>query len=254
MENGVLRPEVMDANTLDPALLKELGVIVPGEAYEPKLPKADPGDVVLELKNLTLRHQNNVIFRNVNGSFRSGCIYAVLGESGCGKSSLFGALSGLYSYQGQALLQGRDLRKLRKKDLEKLDLSHRIPDQFVSDTVREEILVGLKKREDAERKNRGNPAGHPALALPGYFSLYAEPGTAATLGVAALMAYPCKVLVCDEPTYAQDRNNTAAIMDSLCRQAREHGVTLIFSTHDRQLAQDYADEILELKGGSLCVH
>ena len=255
MENGVLRPEVMDANTLDPELLKELGVIVPGEAYEPKLPKADPGDVVLELKNLTLRHQNNVIFRNVNGSFRSGCIYAVLGESGCGKSSLFGALSGLYSYQGQALLQGRDLRKLRKKDLGKIGFVTQNPqDQFVSDTVREEILVGLKKREDAEEKTEEILRGIRLWRYRDISPYMLSQGQQRRLGVAALMAYPCKVLVCDEPTYAQDRNNTAAIMDSLCRQAREHGVALIFSTHDRQLAQDYADEILELKGGSLCVH
>ena len=255
MENGVLRPEVMDANTLDPALLKELGVIVPGEAYEPKLSKADPGDVVLELKNLTLRHQNNVIFRNVNSSFRSGCIYAVLGESGCGKSSLFGALSGLYSYQGQALLQGRDLRKLRKKDLGKIGFVTQNPqDQFVSDTVREEILVGLKKREDAEEKTEEILRGIRLWRYRDISPYMLSQGQQRRLGVAALMAYPCKVLVCDEPTYAQDRNNTAAIMDSLYRQAREHGVALIFSTHDRQLAQDYADEILELKGGSLCVH
>ena len=211
--------------------------------------------MVLELKNLTLRHQNNVIFRNVNGSFRSGCIYAVLGESGCGKSSLFGALSGLYSYQGQALLQGRDLRKLRKKDLGKIGFVTQNPqDQFVSDTVREEILVGLKKREDAEEKTEEILRGIRLWRYRDISPYMLSQGQQRRLGVAALMAYPCKVLVCDEPTYAQDRNNTAAIMDSLCRQAREHGVALIFSTHDRQLAQDYADEILELKGGSLCVH
>ena len=40
-------------------------------------------------------------------------------------------------------------------------------------------------------------------------------------------------------------------MDSLCGQARERQITLIFSTHDRQLALDYADEILELREGTL---
>ena len=69
--------------------------------------------------------------------------------------------------------------------------------------------------------------------------------------MAALMAYDCRCLVCDEPTYAQDRRSTMAIMDALCRLARERGVALIFSTHDRQLARDYADEILELKEGTL---
>ena len=65
------------------------------------------------------------------------------------------------------------------------------------------------------------------------------------------MAYDCKCLVCDEPTYAQDRRNTMAVMDALCRQARERNVALIFSTHDAQLAADYADVIFRLEGGKL---
>ena len=71
------------------------------------------------------------------------------------------------------------------------------------------------------------------------------------LGVAALMAYPCEVLVCDEPTYAQDRENTIAIMESLCKGAAQRGATMLFSTHDRQLAEDYADKIYTLEGGTL---
>ena len=114
--------------------------------------------------------------------------------------------------------------------------------------------MGLKKREDAEMKTEEILRGIKLWRYRDISPYMLSQGQQRRLGVAALMAYPCKVLVCDEPTYAQDRNNTKAIMDALCRQAREHGVALIFSTHDRQLAKDYADEILELKGGRLCVH
>ena len=123
----------------------------------------------------------------------------------------------------------------------------------MSDTVREEILVGLKGQPDAEAKTEEILRGIKLWRYRDISPYMLSQGQQRRLGVAALMAYPCKALVCDEPTYAQDRNNTAAIMDALCRQAREHGVALIFSTHDRQLAKDYADQILELKGGGLCV-
>ena len=69
--------------------------------------------------------------------------------------------------------------------------------------------------------------------------------------VGGLLAYDCQVLVCDEPTYAQDRGRTAAIMDALQQEVVERGLTLILSTHDRALAQDYADILYELKEGSL---
>ncbi len=255
MEEGRLREEIMDPSDLDRSLLKSLGVIVPGEAYEGRRTEAVPGEVVLRLEQLTLKHGKKEILRGIDAEFRAGCIYAILGESGSGKSSLFGALSGLYAYQGHALLEGREVRKLRKKELGKMGFVTQNPqDQFVSDTVREEIEVGLKGTEQRNEKTEEILRGIQLWRYRDVSPYMLSQGQQRRLGVAALMAYPCKVLVCDEPTYAQDGRNTVAIMDALCRQAREHGVALIFSTHDRQLAQDYADQVLEMKGGRLCVH
>lgn len=252
MEGGLLRPERMEPAGLTPETLEALGVIVPGRSYAPALAPAEPGEVVLELRGLTLSHGQNAILKGVNAAFRAGCIYAVVGESGCGKSSLFGALSGLYPYKGQALLEGRELRRLRRADLGKVGFVTQNPqDQFVSDTVREEITVGL----------RGDPrAGEQSEAILRKIGLWRyrdispyllSQGQQRRLGVAALLAYDCQVLVCDEPTYAQDRGRTAAIMDALQQEVVERGLTLILSTHDRALAQDYADILYELKEGSL---
>ena len=59
------------------------------------------------------------------------------------------------------------------------------------------------------------------------------------------------MLLCDEPTYAQDRRNTIAILEGLVRQVEEKGLCLIFSTHDRMLAESYADQIWHMEGGKL---
>ena len=56
--------------------------------------------------------------------------------------------------------------------------------------------------------------------------------------------------MCDEPTYAQDLSAIRAVMELLNRRI-EKGLTLIFSTHDRQLAHDYADETYVLRDGKL---
>ena len=53
------------------------------------------------------------------------------------------------------------------------------------------------------------------------------------------------------PTYGQDRGRTAAIRDALQQGGGGRGLALILSTHDRALAQDYADILYELKEGSL---
>ena len=252
MEDGVLRPEVMTPGTLDPAVLESLGVIVPGQSYGAEILPAKEGKTVLTLEHLSVHHKDEPILTDVSASFKAGRIYAIVGPSGCGKSTLFGALSGLFRYKGKALLEGKELRKLGKADFGKIGFVTQNPqDQFVADTVRDEIMVGLKDKETAMEVSEQILRSIKLWRYRDISPYMLSQGQQRRLGVAALMAYDCHMLVCDEPTYAQDRRNTKAIMDGLCLQARDRQVALLFSTHDRQLALDYADEIWELREGSL---
>lgn len=252
MDGGTLLPEVMAVSQLDPAKLEELGVIVPGRSYRPQLPPPRTGAPVLTLEDLSVAHQGTPILNHVSAQFLRGRIYAIVGQSGCGKSTLFGALSGLYPYTGHAWLEGRELRRLRKKDLGKAGFVTQNPqDQFVGGTVRQEILASLRQDPKAMETSEAILRNIRLWRYRDISPYLLSQGQQRRLGVAALMAYDCHILICDEPTYAQDRHNTLAVMDALCRQARERNAALVFSTHDRQLARDYADEIWELKEGTL---
>ncbi len=256
MEDGRLS-DPLDGHSPDSEVLKNAGVLPPGEGYPPlQLPyekeENEPEEPVLQLDQMGLSHEGRPILTGVCAAFRRGRIYAVVGASGSGKSSLFGALSGLYPYTGHIYLQGQELKKARKKAVGKIGFVTQSPqDQFIGGTVRQEVQAAFRK--DADADERGEQILR-SIRLWKYRSVSPytlSQGQQRRLGVAALMAYNCEVLVCDEPTYAQDRNNTVAIMESLCRQAREHRIALIFSTHDREAAKAYADEILELKEGTL---
>ena len=69
------------------------------------------------------------------------------------------------------------------------------------------------------------------------------------LGTASLFLYDCDILLLDEPTYAQDTENTVRIMNEVCTLAREKYISIVFSTHDTALAKAYADKIYEIKDG-----
>ena len=184
---------------------------------------------------------------------------AIVGQSGCGKSSLFGALSGLYKYEGSALLGGGEagtcgveIRRMKRADFGRLGFVTQSPqDQFLGGTVRQEVMAAFKKAPDAEARSEEILRRIDLWRYRDISPYMLSQGQQRRLGVAALMAYPCEVLVCDEPTYAQDRENTIAIMESLCKGAAQRGATMLFSTHDRQLAEDYADKIYTLEGGTL---
>jgi len=243
-------PERLPFAGLEAARLEAVGVIVPGRPYCPQLAPADPGPVVLALRDLSVRYGAREVLSGVRADFRAGEITAVVGESGCGKSTLFHALSGIVPYRGQALLEGAELRRVLRKHPGRMGFVTQSPqDQFVGGTVRQEIAASL--RENREEVSRQILREIRLWRYRDVSPYLLSQGQQRRLGVAALMAYDCRVLVCDEPTYAQDRNNTLAVMDGLCRQARERGAALIFSTHDRQLARDYADRVLVLEGGTL---
>lgn len=250
LRDGALLPETLDLHRPDLNRLEQEGVIAPGISYAPHLAPAKAGDVVLELKNLTVRYGDRAVLDSVNALFRRGLIYAIVGESGCGKSTLFNALAGICRYTGTALLDEIDLRRQKKKHLGKIGFVTQNPqDQFIGGTVRQEIMSSLQ--ENAEKKSEEILRDIHLWRYRDVSPYLLSQGQQRRLGVAALMAYDCQVLVCDEPTYAQDRSNTTTIMDELCRQARERQVALIFSTHDRQLATDYSDVVLHLEGGTL---
>lgn len=321
MENGLLRPEVLDGHAPDADLLEACGVIVPGRSYlttghselnekdgfeqakaearkkvtpeterlleedktdigwendawkddrqendnrENDIRKGDSrennsrargrndGEVVLRLRDLSLSYGKRPILTGVTQDFRAGRIYAIVGPSGCGKSSLFHALLGVCPYRGTAKVLNYDLKRQRRQTVGLIGFVTQSPqDQFVSDTVRQEIEVGLKGRTDAGEQSERILREIRLWRYRDISPYLLSQGQQRRLGVAALMACDCRVLICDEPTYAQDRRSTIAIMENLCAAARERNTALIFSTHDPRLARDYADEILELREGRL---
>ncbi len=235
-------------------VLEEHGIIVPGRPYPSAIPPMKAGEEVLTLKELSVAFGEKKILDHVSVGFRRGVIYALIGESGAGKSTLFHALSGVEKYKGEALFHGRDLKKIQRSDYGKIGFVTQSPqDQFIGGTVRDEIRISLKQARTADIEKASEEILRE-IRLWRYRDIspyLLSQGQQRRLGVAALLAYDCEVLVCDEPTYAQDRRNTITIMENLCRKVRERNAAMIFSTHDEQLAKDYADEVLYLAGGKL---
>ena len=252
MEEGRILPDAIDADRFSPEQLRSHGIIVPGVHYPTSIPSPSPGDTVLELVDFSVRRGKEKLLCDISATFRRGMIYAIVGESGAGKSTLFGALSGIFPYSGKALLGGKDIRRLRRSEAGRIGFITQNPqDQFIGGTVRDEILSSFRNNPEAAARSEEILRSIKLWRYRDISPYLLSQGQQRRLGAAALIAYDCWCLVCDEPTYAQDLRNTTAIMDALCREARERNIALIFSTHDRQLASDYADEILMLKEGKL---
>lgn len=222
---------------------------IPYKIKKIKVPKNEENTPILQLENVQVLRNKNPILKNINYEFKRKKVYAILGDSGSGKSTLFGAITSLYKYKGEILLEGDNLGKRSVQKKGKLGFITQNPqDQFVTNTVLDEISFGMPHKSSEVESILRN------IGLWKYrnFSPYMlSQGQQRRLGVSSSMLYDYQVLICDEPTYAQDWKSTVAIMDLLMKNVYKHEMTLIFSTHDRELANNYADVILLLKEGKI---
>ncbi len=220
------------------------------QPYQTELPLKQVGGTAISVQNLTVRKGSQPILDGLSACFEAGKIHAILGPSGCGKSTFFHALCGMETYEGSILVDGMELKCIRRKQLGRMMgfVFQNPQDQFVADTVWDEIGVSLGgKTEEAKRILQEIGLWRHRNLSPYMLSQ----GQQRRLGTAALLAYRCGILICDEPTYAQDRANVLAIMEELQRHVVQDGLTLIFSTHDTLLAESFADHIYHMREGKL---
>jgi oligopeptide/dipeptide ABC transporter ATP-binding protein len=195
---------------------------------------------------------------------------ALVGESGSGKSVLALSILGLIASppgtveQGEILLQGQDLRKLRERELRKVRGS-KIAMVFQEPmtslnpvyTVGAQIVEAIRLHENESRA----AAQRRAIEL---LSLVGIPSPAARADayphelsggmrqrVMIAMALACRpaLLVADEPTTALDVSVQAQVLELLERLQKELGMGLLFITHDLGVVAEVASHVVVMYAG-----
>lgn len=217
---------------------------------------------ILSIAHLTQTYRSAgrelTVLNDVSFSLAPGEAVAVVGPSGSGKSTLLGLVAGLdRPSQGTVTVEGRDLAQFSEAELAAfrgrrmgfLFQHYRLlPALTAEENVRTPLeLAGVR---DAAAKAR-TWLGRVGLAGRGHhLPSQLSGGEQQRVGLArALVADPA-LLFADEPTGNLDSATGTAIADLVFAAVREHGVTCLYVTHDRALAQR-ADRIIELKDGRI---
>ncbi|QOQ87975.1 ABC transporter ATP-binding protein [Campylobacter corcagiensis] len=74
---------------------------------------------MIEVKNLKFFYSKKVILNGINFNLKSGENLAILGENGSGKSTLLKCMLNLLPYSGEILLNGKNIKSIKRKDLSK---------------------------------------------------------------------------------------------------------------------------------------
>jgi peptide/nickel transport system ATP-binding protein len=241
---------------------------------------ARPGDpLLLDVRNLHVRFpiRKGLLQRakgwfgavnDVSFSVAEGETLALVGESGCGKTTTGKAivqlLRGSASFEGQALLNGRNLFDLSGQALTQARRAVQIifqdpfaslnPRMRVGDILEEGMISLLPDVDPAGRRQRietlVDQVGlrRDALArFPHEFS----GGQRQRIAIARALAVQPRLIVCDEPTSALDVSVQAQILNLLRELQRELGVSYLFITHNIGVVEYIADRVAVMRAGRI---
>ncbi len=239
------------------------GAAAPPRAREPMVVVNDIAklfDVSPPWLNRVIERKPRTLLRAVDGvSFEiaRGETLALVGESGCGKSTVARMLVGLYApSRGSITFEGTDIatlgtaagRPLRSK-LQMIfqdPYASLNPRWKVADIIAEPIRVHrLISGDDAIRARVGQLLQHVGLApadaekYPHQFS----GGQRQRLSIARALASQPKFLVCDEPTSALDVSVQAQVLNLMRDIQREDGLTYLFISHNLAVVHHVSDRV-----------
>ena len=234
--------------------------------------KSEPGDVVLKVENLKKYYEvaANALFSDGNKKVvkanetltfdaRESETLAIVGESGCGKSTFAKVLMGLETAtDGNIFLEGKNIEGTSIEDRETKTVSEvQMVFQNPFDTLNPSMTVGSQiiraleifkvGKTDLDRQERMLEL-LDLVKLPREFAermpRQLSGGQKQRVGIARAFAGDAKIVVADEPVSALDVSVQAAVTDLLMEIQREHKTTLLFISHDLSIVRYLSDRVM----------
>ncbi|MBQ6212016.1 MAG: ABC transporter ATP-binding protein/permease [Ruminococcus sp.] len=218
---------------------------------------------MLQLKDIVKKYGSgeNIVtaLNGVSVTFRENEFVAILGHSGCGKTTLLNIIGGLDHYtSGDLVINGTSTKEYKDRDWDAyrnhsigfiFQSYNLIPHQTVLANV--ELALTISGVSKSERRKRAKEAlekvglGDQIHKKPNQMS----GGQMQRVAIARALINDPDILLADEPTGALDSETSIQVMELLKEIARDKLVIMV--THNPELAEQYATRIIKIKDGKL---
>ncbi len=218
---------------------------------------------MLELKNITKNYSSGDTtvnaLKGISIEFREHEFVSILGQSGCGKTTMLNIIGGLDRYtEGDLIISGRSTREFKARDWDSYR-NHKIgfvfqsynliPHQTVLANV--ELALTLSGVSRTERRKRAIEAlenvglGDQLHKKPNQMS----GGQMQRVAIARALVNDPDIILADEPTGALDSETSVQIMKILKKISSDKLIIMV--THNAELAEEYSGRIIRLLDGKV---
>ena len=218
---------------------------------------------MLEIRNIVKNYETGSetvhALKGVSIAFRESELVSILGQSGCGKTTLLNIIGGLDQYtSGDLIINGQSTKQYKSADWD-IYRNHSvgfifqsynlIPHQSVISNV--ELALTLSGVSKAERRRRAKEAlekvglGNQLNKRPNQMS----GGQMQRVAIARALVNDPDILLADEPTGALDSETSIQIMELVKEIAKDRLVIMV--THNPELAEKYSTRIVKLLDGRI---
>lgn len=225
-------------------------------------------EVLLELKDVkTFFKVNGGILKAVNGvnlTLHKGETIGLVGESGCGKTTLGRTIMRLYKpNEGSVNFKGKDIWKYNKKERFQYtkEVQMIFQDPYASLDPLSVIADTVSEGMDIHKMYMGEKRQQRVLDLLNMVGLNKEHlnrfphefsgGQRQRIGIARALSVDPELIVCDEPISALDVSIQAQVVNLLKKLQKEFGLSYLFITHDLSMVRQISDRIAVMYLGSI---
>ncbi|MGB2693750.1 MAG: ABC transporter ATP-binding protein [Dehalococcoidia bacterium] len=232
-------------------------------------------DTILDISDLHVEYASrDRCVKAVDGvslSIERGSVLALVGESGCGKTSTALAVLGLlpdvvHKVSGQVRFEGRDLMSLSDDELRRVrgreismisqdPVSGLNPVLTVGQQVEEIITAHTPATKRETRRTVNDALERVGLVDPErltrQYPYSLSGGMCQRVIIAIATVLSPRLIIADEPTSALDVTVQAGILSELERLRREQGVTILLITHDMGVVAQMADDVAVMSAGRI---
>ncbi|MBK7059260.1 MAG: ABC transporter ATP-binding protein [Rubrivivax sp.] len=207
---------------------------------------------MLQVRSLSKRYGDSVVFHDVSLTLQRGDFVALLGESGVGKSTLLNCIAGLdQADSGHLIVAGQDLADASDDDRARLRRQHLgfvfqafhvLPHLSVAENVALPLLL-LGRPDPARVAEVLDAVGLAGLGARQPAQL--SGGQLQRVAIARAVVHQPGLILADEPTGNLDPDTAERVLDLLRRQVHEAGAACLLVTHSAAAASR-ADRVLRL--------